>query len=56
MDGIAGVYGVKDPELVNKAFLATAACRTGARRAQDSPSEPGRAFMFTKALEGSPMW
>src|SRR4030042_716501 len=25
MDGIAGVYGMKDPELVNKAFLATAA-------------------------------
>lgn len=27
MDGIAGVYGIKDPELVNKAFLATAACQ-----------------------------
>jgi len=27
MDGIAGVYGMKDPELVNKAFLATAACQ-----------------------------
>jgi len=23
MDGIAGVYGIKDTELVNKAFLAT---------------------------------
>jgi amidophosphoribosyltransferase len=27
MDGIVGVYGVKDPELVNKTFLATAACQ-----------------------------
>jgi amidophosphoribosyltransferase len=27
MDGIAGVYGIKDPDLVNKAFLATAACQ-----------------------------
>ena len=27
MDGIVGVYGLKDKELVNKAFLATGACQ-----------------------------
>jgi hypothetical protein len=27
MDGIVGIYGPGDPELVNKTFLATGACQ-----------------------------
>ena len=27
MDGIVGVYGLRDRELVNKAYLATGACQ-----------------------------
>ena len=27
MDGIVGIFGINDNELVNKAFLATGACQ-----------------------------
>ena len=50
MDGIVGVYGLDDPELVSKAFIATGACQHRGKASTGLAVANGRGIHIHKGL------